>query len=125
MAELANIVLGDKTPTSRTFKPSLKDGLLCALIADYAASPQLHPTLSIGMRAPKSGQSRKVTLKVSVPFAVVTGDITAYEYNTAFIDFVISPNSTVAAVQDLEAFASNAIINAIIKDAVENGMFPY
>lgn len=125
MAALANIVLGDKTPTNRTFKPAIKNGLLVELIADYAASPALHPRLSIGMRAPKAGQSRKVTLKISVPYEVVTDDATTIEYDTAFIDLIAGPNSSVGSMQDLRAFASNALLNAIISDSTDSGMFPY
>lgn len=125
MAELANIVLGDKTPTNRTFKPAYKNGLLTELIADYASSPALHPRLSIGMRAPKLGVNRKVTLKISVPYEVVVDDATTIEYDTVFMDFVIGPNSSVGSVQDLLAFSSNSLLDAIVEDTIVNGMYPY
>lgn len=125
MAQLANIVLNDKTPTARTFKPAMQNGLLVELIADYAASPSLHPRLTMGMRAPKSGTSRKVTLKVSVPYEVTSPAGSVIEYDTAFIDMIIGPNSSVDSAKDLRAFTSNALLNAIVIDAIDNGMFPF
>lgn len=125
MAALANLVIGDKTPTNRTFKPQYMNGLLASLIADYASKPALHPKITLGMRVPKPGVNRKVTIKIVVPYEVVDGDVTTIEEDTYFIEHVTPETAPVAAVQDSRAFAAGVLLNAIVLDALDNGNFPY
>lgn len=125
MASIANIVLNDSTPVARTFEPHVKDGLVASWRSSHTARPALYPSISVGMRPEKGEVSRKVTIKVSVPFDVVVGSLTQVRQVSAFIEMIVPTEASLTQIRDAVAFSGGAIINAIIKDTVELGNFPH
>jgi len=125
MAETANIALNDSAPAARTFKPTWRDGLLANWSEQTLSTAALYPTLSIGMRAPKASQPRKVTIKLVVPVEVVSGDLTTYESVSVFMDVIVSQNASATNIADALAYLADIPGNAIIDDVITYGNFPY
>lgn len=125
MAAIADIVLNDSVPAARTFKPSWKDGLLARWQEETPATVDLYPTITVGMRAPKPGVTRKITLKVIVPYETTVDSVTVREANSCFIDFLIPESADATDVDDLRSYVSEAVENAVILDVIDEGKFPY
>jgi len=128
MSQIGNVVLNDKVDAAITYTPSVKDSLLVKY-TDSTTSvtrPALANTVSVGMRSPKSGVSRKVTLKVVMPYdSTGLNGVVKTEALTAFIDFVIPETATGDDIENLCYFASGACLEAQFTDAIKNGNFPY
>lgn len=123
--QIADISLVNASAVAKTFVPTVKDGLLATYVNREGSRPAVYPNVSVGMRAPKAGVSRKATLKVALPYDVTAGSTTTTESATVFIDVVIPESAAAANVQDILAFASGLLVNAQIKDVCVNGAFPY
>lgn len=127
MAQTADIVLNDgaETPVARTFKPTTKVGLLIGYGSDSESRPALYPTISLGMRAPKPGVNRKVTLRVAVPYDVTENSVTRVESVTGFLDIIVPSSASTLHVDHLMAYIAGVIGEAQVTDAVAEGRFPY
>lgn len=123
--QIADISLANASAVAKTFVPTIKNGLLATYVNREGSRPAVYPTLSVGMRAPKAGVSRKVTMKVALPYDVLVGSTTSTESVTVFIDVVAPESASAAHVQDVLAYASGLLVNAQIKDVCVNGAFPY
>lgn len=123
--QIANITLPDASAVDKVFKPVLKDGMLISYADTTASSQAEFEQLTLGMRKPQSGVARKVTIKVVQPYSVVLGDKTTIENITAFLEVVVPVDADKTAANNLLSFASGALVNDQIKDAIVNGAFPY
>lgn len=123
--QIADISLENSGAVAKTFVPTVKDGLLATYVNREGSRPAVYPNLSIGMRAPKAGVSRKATLKVALPYDVIAGATTTSEAVTVFVDIVVPQSASAANVQDILAFASGLLVNAQVEDVCVNGAFPY
>lgn len=125
MAIIANIALNNSAAASKTFVPTIKDGLLAVFHNREGDRPAVYPYLSMGMRTPKAGVSRKATLRVVLPYDVTDGDTTRVEQVTCFIDVIVPESASTTAIEDVLSFASGLLANAIVEDVCVNGAFPY
>lgn len=123
--QIADISLANASAVAKTFVPTVKDGLLATYVNREGSRPAVYPNLSVGMRAPKAGVSRKATLKVALPYDVIAGSTTTSEAVTVFVDIVVPQSASAANVQDILAFASGLLVNAQVEDVCVNGAFPY
>lgn len=122
--QLATIILG-----SVDFLPNLKDGLLAIWKNRVGYRPEVYDMLSLGMRKPKVGQSRKVSLKVAIPYDSAVqgpdGSPVRTSAASAFVDMVIPTDCTVEKATELRTTLASFIGDAIVADTVDNGAFPY
>ncbi len=123
--QIANMSLENSSAVAKTFVPTVKDGLLATYVNREGSRPAVFPNLSVGMRAPKAGVSRKVTLKVALPYDVTVGSVVSTESVTAFVDIIVPESASAANVQDILAFASGLLVNTQVEDVCVNGAFPY
>lgn len=123
--QIADISLENSSAVAKTFVPTVKNGLLALYVNREGSRPAIFPNLTVGMRAPKAGVSRKATLKVALPYDVTEGSTTVTESVTVFIDVVVPESAAAATVQDILAFASGLLVDAQIEDVCVNGAFPY
>lgn len=126
MAETANIVVNDgaSTPVSRTFEPSLRNGLLVRYTNDNGGIAALDPTITVSMRQPANGSNRRVTLKVEVPEEVTVGDANIIEFVTISMDVIVPPHVADLTIDHALAFVTGCLAETQITDAV-GGKFPY
>jgi len=123
--QIADITLDNSSAVAKTFVPTVKDGLLATYVNREGSRPAVFSNLSIGLRPAKSGVSRKVTLKVALPYDTTVGSTTTTEAVTAFIDVVVPASASTASVEDILSYASGLLINAQVEDVCVNGAFPY
>lgn len=124
MAQNGLITITDSAAASITLTPTFKDGLL-ASYNNRAASPGLQTELTLSMRKPKANVNDKITMKIEIPYAVTSGDMTSIESATAFVDFVIPERASVLVRKNLVAAVKTSIAHAIVSDLLENNGFPY
>lgn len=123
--QIANISLNNSAAVAKSFIPTIKNGLLAVYMSREGARPALFPNLTIGLRQSKQGVSRKVTVKVTLPYDVTVGSTVTTESVTAFVDIVIPDSAIALNVDDLLSYASDALRDAQVKDTCVNGAFPY
>lgn len=124
--QIANITMNNGLAVATTFNPMMKDGLLVTYANTTPPKSSLYPVLTASMRPAKGDVSRKVTLKVMVPYeSTALNGTVSVEAVTAFIELVIPSSAPTTAKDDIIAFASGYIKESQVVDAVKNGAFPY
>lgn len=127
-----NLLDGQATPVSHTFNPVDIDKNGVAKWADRSGGIALgYPVMTMSVRQPTKGsRSTKISLKVVTPILEVTSPSTATGIQPAptkafdllaTVEMVLPERSTLAQRNDILAYAKNAIANAILTNAVQNG----
>lgn len=127
MAQQANIVLNDGTPTERTFVPYIPYGgpaQAAVWICKVGVAPIAYPRIEIGMKRTSNG-SNKIAIKVTVPNVTndaVMGPKLASQalFDTNSGGFVIPDVSTDQQRADLYAYVRDLLANPVVQTWVRN-----
>lgn len=111
---------GKPTPVAHTFSPSgIKEGIL-ALFEEKVGVPMSRRLLDVSVRKPVSGNGMyRVRVTWALPKVNVIGGVPTLDHTNRFTsEFLIHENSDQEEIDDLYAFATNGLGNALIKDAI-------
>lgn len=129
MSALANIVIADSVPATRTFAPVNIDQAGVAKLADRSGGIAIgFPVLTMSVRPPtKASRAYKVTGKLVTPVLEVTAPSTATGIQPAptkaydligTIEFVLPERSTLLERANVLALMKNFLGNANVTNAV-------
>lgn len=125
MAAITNLVLNNGT-SDVTFIPASKSGTTTVWTAP-ADSVQLQPRLNLDCKATvSSSDNRKVKFVLALPFVDTNiNDVKAYKTIYFNVECVLPRVATSANILALRQMCSNACLNAVLLDAIDNGNNPY
>jgi hypothetical protein len=136
MSAISDLTINDgmDTPVTHTFSIMNKSGLL-AEYADLVDGVAIgYPTITTRLRPTTAKTARKVAIKLVIPHLKVpaasqsTGFVPAPEvadYTSAHIEFLVSPQATLADAKNILAYVKNLLKLPIIPEMVEDGKFVY
>lgn len=136
MSAIANIVINDgqATPVAHTFYPNNINGTTAKLRENQASLPLIgQGTLEITVRDLKSGVKQvHVTLATPALETATAANSSGYTaapkvayVPLAGVTFNFDQRTTLAQRKDLRVLLANALLNAIVVDAIDNLNPPY
>lgn len=123
--QIASMSLTNGSAEAVQLDPKHKNGFLVTYADLTQAKASDAIQVSLGMRPAKANVSRKVTVKVAVPYTVTEDDSTSTKTVTGFIDIVVPEDADTSIVADLLALMSGACLDPQVKDVAQKGAFPY